>query len=656
VTVRIRGELAPEDKKDAAPEERFQVTYRIKAWSGSAALSVQHLVKRVGQPFVMKTASQEYVNREWGLLVPVERLGVRINAKTAGEGLSYAAGGDGKVIDQGKVSAAETRLILAGGEPANFKPTVRFKPDDAPVAGALRWLDISANQAAVAVAVRDAAELFPKAYEVSGSGVVCLDLWRDNPPYAVLEVGSGFQRAHDFVLSFHSGKAGLEAGELAAKLARPSRAAVPAEQFRSSKVFGEMPVSLDAFPEAPPFVKALTDTDAFSRYRNYGDHLYGLAAYPVVSKMMRYNDRTDRERWNPLTVRCAMYAMTGDPQYLEDADRMGRWFRDWYLKHRLLDGTAIVQTMESSNSLVLFEYTKEQPGFPGSKEVAQALAENKRRLGVLAQYIWCRTGPCWRIQHGGYEGPLYHYFLTGDPVSLETAREGADWLHFLATSQAYFGNPKHPFYVVAAAERFHLLGPLMENLAILYEGLGDAKYLDGLKTVMVNLMKGARMDTFPDDEPWLWRSYVARMTDWTRSAERFSRSTYDYYRLTGDEAIKVHADKVAKSLATERFDTERREFFGFEKNSTTKRNYAGPLGIQLSIAIGYCYLTTSDSQYLGAADKGYSFVVDWVKEKQKDPKFPANMPGLYTGITGALLLENYPGYLFAKERAAAAKK
>jgi hypothetical protein len=655
-TVRIRGELMPEDKKDAPPEERFQVTYRVKAWAGSPTLSVQHLLKRLGQPFVMKKVSEEYVKREWELLVPVERFGVCVRVKPAGAGLSYAAGGDGKIVDQGKGSGAQTRLMMAGGEPADSKPTVRFKQDGPPEAGALRWLDVSAAQAGVAMAVRDAAELWPKACEVSGSGAVWLDLWRDNPPYAVLEVGSGFQRAHDFVLLFHGNIAGAENGESAAKLTMPSRAAVPAEQFRRSKVFGAMPASLNAFPEAPGFVKALTASDAFSRYRNYGDHLYGLAAVPNVSKMMRYNDRSDRERWNPLTVRCAMYAMTGERQYLEDADRMGRWFRDWYLKHRLLDGTAIVQTMESSNSLVLFEYTKEQPGFPGSKEVAQALAENKRRLGVLAQYIWCRTGPCWRIQHGGYEGPLYHYFLTGDPVSLETAREGADILHFLATSPAFFGSPSHSFYIHAAAERFHLLGPLMENLAIFYEGLGDAKYLDGLKTVMVNLMKGARMDTFPDDEPWLWRSYVARMTDWTRSAERFSRSTYEYYRLTGDEKIKVHADKVARSLAMDRFDNERREFFGFEKNSTTKRVYSGALGIQLSISIGWCYLTTGDSQYMGTADKGYFFVVDWVKEKQKDPKFPANMPGLYTGITGALLLENYPGYLYAREKAASAKR
>ena len=116
-TVCVRGELVPQDKqKDAAPEDKFQVTYRIKAWAGSPALSVQHVLGRLGRRFALKPPPDDKEQRrEWSLLVPVRNYGFDLALKTAGK-VDYAAGGDAKALDRGTLDGEKGRLLLASGD------------------------------------------------------------------------------------------------------------------------------------------------------------------------------------------------------------------------------------------------------------------------------------------------------------------------------------------------------------------------------------------------------------------------------------------------------------------------------------------------------------------------------------------------------------
>ena len=631
-TVCVKGVIAPADQKDPAPEDCFQVTYRIKVWQGSPAVQVQHVLCRLGQPFTLAAPTAAMVKKEWGLLVPVKSDGIELDL--AGNSVDYSAGGDDKVIDKGSLAAGDGKLILAGGEFDKAAPNVRFSEDGATQAGALRWLDVSNGKAGVSIAVRNAAEVFPKAYELAGQGTVKVDLWYDSLPYAVLEIGSGFHRAHDLVYNFHAGKSDAVNGEKAVRSTLPSYAAVPAVQFRRSRVFGLMPDSMDGFPE---FSKLYGLLNRPSRPK-YGDTAYGMAfrATPSAKTLGRLQI-FGGDISNPMSVQSEYFALTGDRKILESVDENGRWTRDWNMKWRLLEEklTPIVEFPEPSNTLIYYPAMlalRNNPEMDKLVETYKAqVAKNERRMGMnaMASLSVCRTSPCFRSNKSAqFEGVLYHYFLTGDTESLEGAKGYGNFYHELMTNPKWYGNPNHNFYTQGGERnkhRFHIFGPWMEYLAYYYEGIGDPKYLDAMKACMGNIMKGATFEKFPDDDFIFWRGWIANVGFVCRNTARFCRSMYEYHRLTGDDEVKKFAAKIGDAYIQDFWDAKRNEFFWRPplKSATVpvtnmddaKRNYWGMDNMYIVTSLSYIYLTTGDAKYLEYIPKTYARCVEIVEER-----------------------------------------
>ncbi|MFB3891796.1 MAG: hypothetical protein ACE15C_07210 [Phycisphaerae bacterium] len=635
-TLCVKGLIAPADKKDPAPEECFQVTYRIKVWAGSPAVQVQHVLCRLGQPFTLGVPTSAMVKKEWGLLVPVKSDGVELNL--AGNALDYAAGGDGKVLDKGALSKDARKLIIASGDFEKNSPNVRFAEDGAPQAGALRWLDVSGGNTGVSVAVRNAAETFPKAYEINGQGTVNVDLWHDSLPYAVLEIGSGFHRTHDMVFNFHPGKADVANGEKACRATLPSYAAVPAIQFRKSRVFNLMPDSMQAFPE---FKKLYGLLDRPGRPK-YGDSAYGMAfrASPIA-KMFGRMGNFGGDISNPMSVQSELFALTGDRKVLESVDENGRWTRDWNMKWRTLEekATPIVQFPECSNTLVFYPAMLDVRGDPEMKALCETykaqVARNERRMGMnaLASMAVCRSAPCFRSNKSAqFEGVLYHYFLTGDTESLEGAKRYANFYHEILTNPKWYGNPSHNFFTKGGdlnKHRFHIFGPWMEYMAYFYEGTGDGRYLDAMKLCMSNIMKGANFDKFPDDDYIFWRGWIANVQFVCRNTARFCRSMYEYHRLTGDADVKKFAARIADAYINNYWDDKRNEFFwrpplksaavDQTNMDDAKRNYWGMDNMYIATSLSYCYLVTGDPKYLDYIRKTYARCLEIAEGKTDGP-------------------------------------
>ena len=631
-TVCVKGLIAPADKKEPAPEDCFQVTYRIKVWEGSPAVQVQHVLCRLGQPFTLGHPNSTMVKKEWGLLVAVKNDGIEMNL--AGSSLDYAAGGDTKVLDKGTLAKDARKLIIANGEFEKSSPNIRFAEDGAPQAGAMRWLDVSNGTAGMSVAVRNAAEVFPKAYELSGQGTVNVDLWYDSLPYAVLEIGSGFHRTHDLVFDFHPGKADAANGEKACRSTSPSYAAVPAIQFRKSRIFNLMPDSMDGFPE---FKKLWGLLDRPSRPK-YGDTAYGMAfrASPIA-KMFGRMGNFGGDISNPMSVESELFALTGDQKVLESVDENGRWTRDWNMKWRSLEekGTPIVQFPECSNTLVFYTAMEEVRGDAEMKALCETykaqVAKNERRMGMnaMASLSVCRSAPCFRSNKSAqFEGVLYHYFLTGDTESLEGAKRYGNFIHEILTNPSWYGNPSHNYFTKGGdnnKHRFHIFGPWMEYMAYFYEGTGDPKYLDAMKTCMGNIMKGADFEKFPAEDFIFWRGWIANIEFVCRNTARFSRSMYEYYRLTGDENVKKFATKVGDGYINNYWDDKRGEFFYRPAvGSVTqdkmdmddaKRKYWGMDNMYIATSLSYCYLTTGNPKYLDVVRKTYARCLELAENK-----------------------------------------
>ncbi|MFB3894151.1 MAG: lanthionine synthetase LanC family protein [Phycisphaerae bacterium] len=625
--VRMSGQLAPADKKDAAADELFSVVYRVKLYAGSPAVYVQTILKRPGRPFAFPAPKKEDVDREWELLVPVDAYGITVHLRSE-SGLAYAAGGAGKVIDQAQLAKDGKKLILASGDYTKNSPNVRFEAEGKATPGALEWLDASAAKTGVAAAARDAPLLFPKAYELDGSGKVQIDLWKDDPPRAALEIGSGFYRAHDLVLLFHGGKPAQKSGEQAAALTRPVRAAVPAEQFRASGVFGPLPKSFDSLPPGfDELQKTLVALDGGSRSA-FGEHVYGktLAGSPMPSGRMSYAGGA----YNVLSVRGALFALYGKSEYLDDVDRMGRWTRDWDMKHRsLVDGTPVALAAEPSNTLIThISSVAAKETFIGQNAVAQAVKDGKRRLGVIQPASWCRGGPCQRNRDVSLEGMLYHYYLTGDPASGEAAREAANMFRWLATCPEDFGNPNHQYLTAGAGHRFHVGGKIMLNLMAAYEGLGDAKYLDAAAQIWKYMLTNTKTHKieWPKDDELYWSGTA--IASWPYQATNFLRPAYVLYHYTNDEALKEHADKLAKAIISERWDSERRQFWkgvhSTDKGQDTivpGRIYLDAHSLPTATALGYAYLITGRKEYLDVAKTAYEYSAGRFGEMKAAGKF-----------------------------------
>lgn len=639
VTVRIRGELVPEDKQNhAAPEERFQLTCRIKAWAGSPALSVQHALARTGRPFALDPPPDDNEQRrEWSLLVPIRNYGIDFTLKTAGR-TDYCAGGDNTVVDRGTLPAAEGRLLLASGQYQKAAPDVRFEVESrARVSGPLRWLDVSGEAIGMALAIRDAAELFPKAYEVRGTGRLAVSLWHDDAPRAVLEIGSGFRRIHDIVLEFHQGPPETSHGERAASLTTPPRAGVSAEQFRRSRVFGLMPGSLEPFPELVELLGKLTKKLPV----RYGEHIYGNPYWRSPDERGR-DSQNSGHGGNPIVVYGDLYAALGTWEHLDAIDSVGRWQRDWYAKHRrLCDGRSIAQFAEPSNTLILLfaaplSAAKRAKAVESTMFFNETFRQGPRQLGCVGLTLDCRVNPCF-VKGVACEGLLYHYYLTGDPESRATAAAFADFYHELLANPKWYGDPKCWIYDGGDRHRFHLLGPWMNRMAFFYEGLGDEKYLERLKFVMTSIMKGAHAD-FPDDDYIFNRMWIAN-APWTpKGNQRFARATCDYLRLTRDDSVKAYAAKLADSMIKNYWDETRRGFYyrpamprdlskgwvPLTRDMTdwdeSQRIDPGLADLTNASTLVWCYQTTGNEEYVEIARRVYERVVDRVRSSQYNKK------------------------------------
>jgi hypothetical protein len=608
------------------------------------------MLKRAGRPFAWPMPKKADAEREWALLVPVDAYGLQMRLK--GAPMSYCVGGAGKVIEEGRIDGNTQKLFLAGGSFTQNSPNVRFESEGTPKPGALEWLDASASKVGVAVAVRDAATLFPKAFELDGSGNVRIDLWKDDPPRAVLEIGSGYYRAHDLVLLFHADKPQQAKGEQARGLTVPARAVVPADQFRASGVFGPLPRSLATLPEGFDVLQKTLVTQDTGGRTYLGESAYGRTSYSGVGPDGRAGYAGGN--YNVLSVRGALFALYGTREYMDDVDRMGRWTRDWDLKHRnLLDGIPVALCAEPSNTLIMYIPTAAggKDAFPGQPETFQAIKEKKRRLGVIQIASWCRGGPCQRSRDIPLEGILYHYYLTGDPASGETAREAADMFYWLGTCPEDFGNPRHMYYQAGAGHRFHVGGKFMLNLMIAYESLGDAKYLDATKTMwkyMLDASKTHKLE-FPRDDEQFWKG--TSMMSWPFQAINFARPAWTLYHYTGDETLKEYAGKLADALVTERWDAQHREFWkGVHTNDVGQdtivkgRIYLDSQSLPVATSLGYCYLLTGKKEYVDVARQAYTYSADRYKEMKAAGKFSYD-------ITAGNLLTSFQGLLGALETA-----
>ena len=655
VSVKISGELVRSDGAAVRNEDKFQVTYRIKAWKDTPALSVQHVLKRLGRTFRMDVPSEEETEYEWSALVPVDEFGLEVDVSAGQAGLKYAAGGEGKILDQGLLTGKDSRLIFASGDYASkvSKPNVRFKRDGKPLPGELRWLNAGNGKVGIGIAVRDAAELFPKAYEVSGTGSVRIDLWRDDPPDPVLEIGSGFHRTHDLVLLFHSGDVDASHGELACKLTMPSRAQVPASQLRQSGVFGPMPTSFDISPDVQTIMtKVIPRGEQRFVDIGYGDARYG-SLYP--SRGGRHGMPGSYS--NPLKMYVDWYALTGRHEYFEQVDKISRWMRDWHLKHRLLeDGSYTAQFAEPSNSLYNRTRVPLDKWSALGKEYNQLYKDNKdkRRIGALGLVTWCRRNPCHLLKVSHFDAIIYHYYLTGDPETLETARGAGNFYVEMMTK--WYADPKHRMYTRPdkASHRTKLFGSLMLYISYYYEGLGDKKYMDALAMMMGNHFTSVDLDKFPQQDTLCWYWWGVQFVDSPIVISKFCRSLYEYYRITKDERVKVFAQKSGDFIIDNMWDADRKEFFVRpykDKKRTVvdtdvaKRKYVGDYNIIIASMLAHCYLVTGDNKFIEVAREAHKKEIDMIEKGKALVKFRVGHQ------EGAYLLDNIPGYYYAAEQA-----
>jgi hypothetical protein len=369
---------------------------------------------------------------------------------------------------------------------------------------------------------------------------------------------------------------------------------------------------------------------------------------------------------NPIMVYGELYAALGKGEYLDVIDGMGRWMRDWYAKHRqFADGRPMAQYAEPSNTLILL-WSAPISAAQRAKAVESTTCFNEtfkkkpRQLGCIGLTQDCRVNPCF-VKGVACEGLLYHYYLTGDPESRAAAAGFADFYHEMLSNPHWYGNPKSWIYDGGDRHRFHLLGPWMTHMAFFYEGLGDEKYLDRLKSTMTSIMKGAHED-FPDDDYIFSRTWIVNSPWVPRGNQRFAHATYEYLRLTKDDSVKAYAAKLADYMIKNFWDDGKRGFFyrpakprdlskgwvpltrDMTEWDESRKVYLGLTDLTNASVLAWCYQTTGNEKYADIARKIYERVVEQVKSGNYEKK------GEFWTFSTDSLMENSWNYFYVMEQ------
>lgn len=565
--VRMTGQLRCEQ---AGPDKWFEYCARVHAYAGKSYFRVQFTLERQG-PAMPPPMPTEARLADLVAIRDIELAFPRVTSDAS----SWRSACDGK--DIGGTGAVQLTQIGADA----FAVT-----GDAPLSGkkGAGWLAVDAPTVGMTVALRHFADTYPKRLQVSDKGL-SLILWRgEDPSRPVLEAGPGFARSFDFTVDYHQPGAPDTVATAAALQAPPLMAFAAPGWYCDSGVFGPIEAGIaDRYPEYRtlfvPFLKQFEQ----------GLWPLGGMAYFDEPAFAGYGDaRTEPRRFNQFPGRgfnasgCMLkrFLVTGDRQLFDWACGMIECKRDLhYARLRLNNGARVASCDEPTNTL-----------YGWNAEPVTAGEETPALLDALPKPLR-NPAAYWGMGQQGLRDLIWHYELTGDRLSFETARDAAeckrqmfDYYADLVDKQAGFRHPESGF---AAG---------IVDLLDLYELTGDVKWRDSEQAAVAEFIRRLPAN-FPADglEHLSWDA--GEPQPWWLSA--WLRAGSEHVRVTGDTSVlKPFVEDVMFYLHDHWWDDAQGCLV--QPGGASDRQLR-PLGVErfwILPGLAYAYLATKNQDYL----------------------------------------------------------
>jgi hypothetical protein len=558
--------------------------------------------------------------------IDVEDISLRSHLNLQGA-VEYAFGGSGGAVHDGSLSGDERAYIYAYGT---------VVPDDlhyligADGSGsgtrAKGWADVSDSRWGLTTAVGQFWQQHPKGIEVAADGEVWVRMipeYYDGTPinpsdsYTAADlVYCGAAKTHEILYYFHPGdRLSAESENLAHSFDDPLFAVAPPLWYASSGAFGKiLPQDVSLIkPEYRWIVQAWEDTietmyDDIIRYRE-GSRWTSLNEYGMWNYGDSWQAQWSNMQYDTPYSLFTHFIRTGDLRYFDLACDQSRHYRD-------VD--------------IYYHYGDVQPGtlreaFLGS---ARALPNKNHGLGYDNDYMGDISvkGP----------GLIYHYFLTGDRLSLYGGKMQADYVK----NSALRYDRDYIFYGPRK------IGLGMEALLFYYDASGDESYLnngvyhvgdmDGsLKASAYTLArKLTEFQNISPENPDVWAhwGYFGCDTDdglkfescasLSRQAGLAWDALIHYYELSGDTVAR---DDILRGAAW-MCDPARSNlwngsyFYAFDPTYGYDPNLGRDGAGTLVAVLGFAYEHTGNVDYLDKGISALNVSISGISMATTDPK------------------------------------
>ncbi|MDZ7618118.1 MAG: hypothetical protein U1E05_14025 [Patescibacteria group bacterium] len=579
LVVKTTGNLKADDGATS-----FRIEQRVEAWRGRPFVRVYHTFINTLPDDLSATTLKTSQSRQFS---DVKRLSFVVPASEAawraplveGEPLTLKAG-------ERVWQRFDNEFTPTGGEPAKGRI----------VGGLLVEGEAAAEGGTAAVSVRDFWQNYPKGFEVTAAGVqvdLCpafeaglYDVFpfekEGHQLYYYLRDGTytikrGMAKTHELLLDFGAG-----AAERAALFQRPLLLTAEPAWYCGSKAFYQV---------------APRDTERFPAYEAAIDR-----------NLQAYVDRRERQRDYGMMNYGDWYGERGANWGNIEYDTQHAFFLE-YIRSANPDAFFLAEAAQVHNRDIDTVHWSPNPGEIGLVYIHQ--------MGHVGGYYdesvpntlgIPRAGGS--VSHAWTEGQFDHYFLTGDPRSLETGMAVVDYFTNAELSRPYD-------WTSARVPGWHLI-----MLASALAATNDPYYLNASRIVVDRVLE--TQDTEPRELPEYQKrpGRTHQLGGWTRMmvpghchCEPRHRGntgfmvtilltgmTY-YHDVTQEPAVKDAIILGARYLIDEFYSTETH---GFRYTSCPEMGYRAGMSPMYAEGIARAYRWTGDEVFLDSLTLGLS--------------------------------------------------
>ncbi len=382
--------------------------FRVQAFANSAAVKVDYTTTQLADKIKMLWVGDSSVTF----------------AQTFDAKSGYAIGGESKT-HTGNVPPAGAVTLTQLAE-----SSYALKPATGETERGLRgdgWINVkSGNGDGVTIAVRHFWQQFPKAIEVSKSGIR-LGLYAGEE-VRPLDMDQGLAKTHELVFAFENETIQGSTVLTTAAMDQQLFAMAPVEWYCNSQVFGDLePFNFDLFPDYETLTEASGDQfikKMATGWRHWGDVYYG-GEYKGTNSYMNLEYDVHHNFY-------CQFARTGLRKYLDTAITMAKHQADIDTNHK----------------------------------TGWQWKHSPRHVEIQAEF-----------GHTFTRGLLETYFLTGNGRCFEAAVELGDYFSKQIRNPRELGNERQ-------------IGWSLISLLPVYEATWDKKYFDAAKQTVDRLLAG----------------------------------------------------------------------------------------------------------------------------------------------------------------------